>query len=380
MRRIVLLFALLVVSPQHALAQECNQLALHHEYDIAADCRGVSMTMRHDAARPFLYIASKEAGLKIYDVSGAPRLVKTIPTAALHALDVMNVSQTGSNLYLALGNHFSKNQSSGFAIVNIADPADAAVIAVWSDPALKGGAGVIEAVGDVVYLGAMMNGLMIFDVSDPGQIGLLSRFVPDISYPDRRPDPLKFNARGLVVRGDLAYVSYDAGGVRIIDVADKRHPREAGWFSNPKMNNRPRAYNNAVVDGELLYVTVDYCGMEVLNVADPAKISLVSWWNPWRCETSGFNWFTSPGHANEIAFDREAKLMFISTGKSDLHCVSVANPSAPALCKVFGGPSNGIGTWGVSVHENRVYLSYICTLGIPFASNWSGVKVLTFKE
>jgi hypothetical protein len=36
------------------------------------------------------------------------------------------------------------------------------------------------------------------------------------------------------------------------------------------------------------------------------------------------------------------------------------------------GPSNGIGTWGVSLHDDRVYLSYICTLGIPFPSNWTG--------
>lgn len=230
-----------------------------------------------------------------------------------------------------------------------------------------------------MYVASKDAGLMIFDVSDARRIVLLSRFVPDIAYPDAKPDPSKYNARGLAIRNDLVYLSYDAGGLRIIDVSDKRRPREVGRFSNPRMNRKPRAYNNAVLDGDLLYAAVDYCGMEVLDVSNAARISLVSWWNPWKCDSSGWNWFTSPGHANEIALDKDANLLFISSGRNDLDVVSVADPSKPESCAVYGGPSNGIGTWGVSVHDDSIYLSYICTLGVPFPSNWSGVKVLSYK-
>jgi hypothetical protein len=226
----------------NASAQECARVEVRHRYDIPADCRGITMTMKHDTrGRSFLYVASKDAGLKIYDVSAAPALVKTIPVTSFDSLDVMNVSQTDRYLYLALGEHFGRTgEHPGFAIVDVENPARAEVVAVWSDAALSGGAGVVECVGDVVYLGAMKNGLMMFDVSDRRRIVLLSRFVPDIAYPDSRPDPSKYNARGLTIRNDLVYLSYDAGGLRIIDVADKRRPVEVGRFSNPKMNRKPR--------------------------------------------------------------------------------------------------------------------------------------------
>ena len=90
-------------------------------------------------------------------------------------------------------------------------------------------------------------------------------------------------------------------------------------------------------------------------------------------------WFSSDGHANEIAYDKERKLLFVATGKSDLHVLSVADPRKPALCQVFGGTENRIGTWGVSIHKGRIYLAYICTLGIPFTSRWAGVKILTYR-
>jgi hypothetical protein len=141
--------------------------------------------------------------------------------------------------------------------------------------------------------------------------------------------------------------------------------------------NLPRAYNNLVLNDSLLYVTVDYCGLEILNVSDTANISLTGWWNPYNCP--GNNWFASPSHTNEIAYDPDCNVVFISTGKSDMMVVDVANPSAPDSCNFYGGVNNNIGTWGVSRYENEIYLSYICTLGIPFASNWTGVKILSYN-
>ena len=55
-----------------------------HHHDIP--CTGVELpiTMIHDAAnRPFLYVASKEAGLRVYDVKDAPRLARAIPISEL---------------------------------------------------------------------------------------------------------------------------------------------------------------------------------------------------------------------------------------------------------------------------------------------------------
>jgi hypothetical protein len=380
MRHFLLVAALVAGTAVPAGAQECPGVRLAHERDIPARCSGVTLTMRHDARdRPFLYVASKEAGLKIYRLGAAPVLVGTIAGAAIDSLDVMSLSQSGDYLYLALGNHFVSGEHPGLAIVDVRNPARASVLAFWTDTTLNTGAGIVESDGDRVYLGAMRDGLLIFDVADKRKPVLLSRLVPEITYPDARPDPRKYNARGLVVRGTRVYLSYDAGGVRIIDAADPRRPREIGRYANPALNRKPRAYNNAVLDGDLLYVAVDYCGVEVLDVSDPSRIRLVSWWNPWTCETSPLRWFASDGHANELAYDSDRKLLFVATGKSDLHVLSMADPRAPVLCETYGGTANGIGTWGVSIHKARIFLAYICTLGSPFPSRWTGVKILTYK-
>lgn len=373
---------LLLLIASTAYTQTCGNFELRHSYDIPADCSGMTMTMKHDiTGKPFLYVASKDAGLKIYNVASDPILVQTIPAARFHSLHVMNLSQRGELLYLALGNHFGfAAQSPGFAIVDVRTPAKANVVSLWYNDRLKGGAGIVESAGKYVFLGAMGNGLMIFDASDRLHITMLSSLIPDMHFPDPKPDSTKFNARGMAVRNNYIYLCYDAGGLRIINVADPRHPLEIGRYSNPVMNGKPRAYNNIVLDGALAYVTVDYCGLEILNISDPSAIALVRWWNPWTCQTSGFNWFKSDGHANEIALDTKKKLLFISTGKSDLHVLDVSHPTDPEHCAIYGGTANNIGTWGVSIYENNVYLSYICTLGIPFASRWTGVKILTHDD
>ena len=340
----------------------------------------MAMTMIHDAqGKSFLYVASKDAGLKIYNIERAPVLIKTIPSQMLRGLHVMNLSQTGGYLYLALGNYFGiAQQSPGFAIVDVSNPRNASVVSVWNNAKLKSGAGAVKCVGDYLYLAAMKHGVMIFDVTEKRNVQQISVFVPDIRFPDLIADQSKINARGLEVQDDRVYLCYDAGGVRIIDVKDKARPYEIGRYSNPALNRKPRAYNNLVVDGSLIYVTFDYCGMEVLNVNPSGQLQPVSWWNPWNCPGSPFEWFKSPGHTNEIAFDSQSKLVFMATGKSDLNVVSVADPAHPREVLNYGGPNNDLGTWGVSIYEDEVYLAYICTF-IPFQSKWSGVKILVTK-
>ncbi|MCB0616572.1 MAG: T9SS type A sorting domain-containing protein, partial [Phaeodactylibacter sp.] len=54
-------------------------------------------------------------------------------------------------------------------------------------------------------------------------------------------------------------------------------------------------------------------------------------------------------------------------------------PSQPDSCGHFGGINNGIGAWGVAQYENKVFLSYVCSF-IPFASNATGLKVLSYES
>lgn len=179
--------------------------------------------------------------------------------------------------------------------------------------------------------------------------------------------------------GSLHVMNLFQSGLRLIDVHDPVIPVELGRFANPALNGKPRAFNNLVLDGRLANVIVDYCGFEVLDVSRPAAITLVSWWNPWNPELSGWQWFSSPGHAKELAFDSPRKLVFMAAGRTDLQVLSVADPARPVPVGGFGEVGDKLGTWGVSLSGDRVYLAYIRTLGIPLSANWTGIKALRFR-
>lgn len=363
-------------------SQTCSSITLRHQADIISTCNQMVMTMKHDVLdRPYLYVANKEAGLKIYNLSNpvSPVLAASVPTKLYDSLEVMNLTQSGNYLFLALGNHFTNPQQGGMAIVDVSNPMEPVVTDFYLLPGSNSGAGVVKVQGDIAYLGAMQSGLVLLDITDKNNILFVSQLIPDINFPVAKPNANLYNARGIEVKGDLVYLCYDAGGLRLINCKNKLKPVESGRYANPALYqpfNLPRAYNNLVLDEPLVYVAVDYCGMEVLNISDTGNIKLTGWWNPYNCPAN--NWFTSPVHANEITHDTKNKLLFLSTGRSDAVILDIVDPAAPLLCKQYGENADGLATWGINLHKNEVYLSYICALGIPFFANWTGIKLLTY--
>ncbi|MBL8809911.1 MAG: hypothetical protein JNM43_07035 [Planctomycetaceae bacterium] len=376
------MFHLNIVVAQSKSPGGKSEVEFQHRYDIPFRITdGLPMTMVADAeGRSFLYVAAKEGGFRIFDVSRSPVLTKTIPIKELDSLHVMSLTQSGRRIYLALGNHWGRHESVGLAIVDVQNPKAARVLGIWKDKETGGAAGAIVVDGQTAFLAAMEKGLVSLDVSRPSNIRELSRLQPRLDFPDAKPDKTKINARGLALVGDLLFLCYDAGGVRVIDVSDPEKLTEIGRYSNPAMNGLPRAYNNIVVDGKYAYVTADYVGMEVLDVSNPRSIKLAAWWNPWTPQPSALHWFSSPGHANEIAFDSKRRLLLMSAGRSDLVAISVATPGKPLQVGTIGDVEDSHATWGLALQNDRIYLSYIRTLGIPFRADWAGVKAFDFQE
>lgn len=351
-----------------------------HLNDIPFKGEGMPMTMIHDSAgRPNLYIAAKEAGLLIYDVKDSPRLVRSIPISRLKSMHVMSLSQLDKRIYLALGNHWGKSEAAGLAVIDASRPAEASVAGVWKDTEANGAGGAVVVNGHFAYLAAMGAGLIVLDVGNPSAIQVAARLQPALAFPDARPDRGKINARGLAIRKNLLFLCFDAGGVRAIDIADPKKPTEIGRYSNPAMNGRPRAYNNIVLNGSLAYVTADYVGLEILDIANPRAIKLLSWWNPWNPSLNGLRWFSSPGHANEIAYDARSKVVLMSAGRTDLVAVDVSDSRQPRQVGTIGDVDDSRATWGLSMHGDLIYLSYIRTLGIPFRADWPGVKAYRYR-
>ncbi|MBK7667463.1 MAG: T9SS type A sorting domain-containing protein [Sphingobacteriaceae bacterium] len=348
-----------------------------------------NMSARRDssASKPYLYVAAKAQGLQIYNISSLslPVFAASVAVSALNNLDVNSVTQSGNYLFLALGDIFSKTaQNSGMAIVNITNPNSPTVTSVYTFSATSG-TGFVAVEGSYAYLAAMQNGLIVLDVTNKSAPVFVSRIIPNVNFPKNAPNATeldKINARSMVVKNSIVYLCYDAGGLRIINATTKTNLKETGRYSNPALLTRPRAYNNLVLNDSLVYVACDYAGMEVLKIKDTANISLTGWWNPWNAHLTSNTWFNSPGHTNEIEFDAGCKMLFMSAGKSDLMAVSVANPALPDSCSQYGSKLDSSGTWGLGKYQNQIYLCYISTwpLYIPFRSEWSGVKILTYNN
>lgn len=355
-----------------------GSLNLLWEYPVSG---GFPLSAVPDAAgRPYLFVAAMDRGVLVLELPAAnkpPRLAAKISAAELGG-PAMALTQKDNLLGVALGNLFAAGGApAGLAMIDITDPQRPQVRARWQDAEVRRGSTGILLAGDRAFLAAMNAGVMAFDVSQPGQIRHLSTFQPDPNWPVNNPNRVQHpNARGMAVRGDLLYLAYDPGGLRVIDISDPTRMRETGRYINAGMGRKQQAYNNVILAWPYAYAAIDYAGLEVLEVSDPANIRQVAWLNPWRAETQQNLWFGSPGHANQLTFDATGKRVIISGGDSDLMVVDISDPRHPTLAAAHGAPKDGLGTWGVAVAEPMVYALYMKAV-IPVRSTWSGIKAFS---
>ena len=176
-------------------------------------------------------MAQKSGGLLVLDTNGKKRRSKKIgqiPKTRFKGLDTMNMVRKDDYLYLALGNFFGGKSRAGLAIVDVKRPRQPKVTYVWTSPRVLEGSAIVEVEGNYAYLGAMKQGVIILDVSNKRRIREVSRIKPDIHFPKRNPNRVGPSQRPavLAVRNNFLYVANDAGGLRVVDISNKRNPRE----------------------------------------------------------------------------------------------------------------------------------------------------------
>lgn len=349
---------------------------------------GFSSPLTLDAditGKPFLYAASNDLGLKIYNLNGT--LSSTLDTNIL-AMKVMSFTQYGHLLYMAIGSSWTDDPP-GLAIVDVSNPLAPIVKDIWIHPPVpnRRGAGIVKVEGNYAYVGGMGLGLIILNISDPTNITYVSEYAFDLNYPKPNPtNPTMYNARGMEVRNGIAYVCFDCGGLRIVNCTNPLAPFETGHYANPITyvpTNQPRAYNNIVLNDTIAYVAVDYCGLEILNIKDTSNIILMDNFNPHNAPT-GY-WWTSPIHTNEMKYNSACKKLFMSTGKSEMIAMDVSDPYAVDSCGGYGSLSDTTGTWGIGMRNDSIFLSYLynpfCIPPFcPFQANWNGIKMIKWLD
>lgn len=363
------------VAAEPKLLQPAWQLELRGEtpQGIIADVKG----------RPYLFVTLKTGGFAVLKTgrgTETAQVVARIAKRELSGLDAMHLTQRGTRVYVALGDLFAaRGDKAGLAVIDVSMPATPKVLGSWTSPTVENGAAVIVADDQYAYLGAMSAGVMIFNVEHPEHIQHITTFRPDPNFPRANPNRVQHpNARGLVLDGNRLFVAYDAGGIRVLDITKREAPREIGRYVNAGMGQKQQAYNNLILDGDRLYAAIDYAGLEILDVKRSDAIRQVGWWNPWQANTLQNVWFNSAGHTNQLEFDPQRRLIYLSSGDSELQVVDVSKPDRPLLVQHLGTTQDGRGTWGVTLGRDMVYLTYMSAV-IPFRGTWSGIVAVKRK-
>lgn len=326
---------------------------------------------------PYLFMACGDSGLITLDISSpaTPVVADRKTTGDLGGSAATNLEQEGSLLYVSLGAFQGIGNNAGLAILDISDPSAPLVLDVWdSSGTFLHGSAIVKVKDDLALLGAMEDGILVFDVGDPSDIQFVSSYQPDPAWPGIAGyDP---QARGMAIANDVLYLAYDAGGLRAIDISDPAAPAPIGQYVNPDLPAfTPPAYNNVVVIGDRAYVTVDYCGLEVIDVGDPSNMAQVEWLNPWSC--FGLSWVGSDGHTNELLGTMGDSLLVVSGGDSEVLAFDITDPDLPLLKGGVIQANDSAVAWGVDAFNGRVVASFINNHGAlglqPYDAKYGGV-------
>lgn len=325
------------------------------------------------SGRQYIYVTAKSGGVLIFDQTDDPQLVAEIPINQFGNHHAMHLDQQGDYLYIALGDFFATSAASGLAIINVKDPTSPVVTDYWESTNSEEGSAVVIVENNHAYLGAMSQGIYVFDISDKSNIIETDQFIPNKDFPVVNPNSIQEpNARGLAIRDNDLYVAFDAGGIRVVDVTDKSNLVQKSVYINEGFEKQ-HAYNNIILDGDYAYTATDYCGMEILDISNPNNISLASWCNPWGCDDPENIWINSEGHSNQLVLDPRSNRVFMSSGGSEITLIDVSNPNDCTFISSYGDRSNNQATWGLTVDDNKIYATYITAI-VPFPGMWRGIR------
>lgn len=333
--------------------------------------------------RPYVYLATKELGLVTFDISDKshPFPADTIPVAQLGNLKATGVSQAGTTLFISLGDFQGAGEKAGLAIFDFSNPLKPLLLDRWDSTTFAKGSTSVQIQGDYAYLSAMDEGLIILDISNRKQIRFVSQLIPDSKFGNHHNG---YHTRGLYLSGDTILIAHDNGGLRIVDLTNKKKPLEIGQYVNQTIDSTGIAYYNHVLPiGNFAYCAVDFCGIETVDISNPSKIKNAAWLNPWNCTSQPppfGSWNGSGGHCNEMAYSRAHHQIFISGGDSQILALDTKDPYHPRMNGMYGPSQDNIGSWGTDVFDELIAIANIHTLGFPFKSAVGGLELIQWTQ
>lgn len=199
--------------------------------------------------------------------------------------------------------------SSQLIVINVSDSTTPEFVGSYSVISPRG-------IQDIVVVGnhafvAAVNGLLVFDVSDPATqleiVGTLN---------------LSGNVQHLVVVGDYAYISAGDGGLHIVRIADPTRPILLGSLPLPG-----RAKDLAVVKGHAFVITTDH-GIQIVDVRNPLAPKIVEVYDKpkrvWDADD-----VLAPPVFHPLGVTAYGDLLFVAGNNNYLRVLDVSTPAEP---------------------------------------------------
>jgi LVIVD repeat len=185
-----------------------------------------------------VYLAAESGGLAIVDITDPGAAVEVAILDLGPGLLVQRVAAGGDTVYVGL-------RGAGWAAIDVTDPAMPQM--VFHEPDVAGQD--LAFADDVLYV-ADVNGVQVFNVSDPAMPQAL---VTDLVLPG--------STQSVALSGDFAYATGLAAGLSVLDISAPE-----GTFEVTTLDMDGRGY--LAVQGDRAFVSAED-GVHIVDVTDP---------------------------------------------------------------------------------------------------------------
>jgi len=283
------------------------------DYSPVYSCRNVKIRW------PYAFLCEEE-GLEIVDISdpSSPSHVGLCETP-FHYIEDVAISESSPDYAYA-------SEETHFDVIKIQDPSNPFIVAqslVYDD-----GEDIVCSF-PYVYHAVRMDGMLIFDVSDPYHPDSLGNwFVP--GHP-----PGSFAYGVAIYRQKInktyALLACCYSGLRIVDVSDPTNPNEVGMLDKDVFH--------VTVAGSLAYLSSAMEGLYVVDISDPYNPYIIGHWNQGGC----LRCVVSRLYAYVADY-----------GTGQLWVIDTSNPANPQTVGYYDTPGR---PRGIAVRRGYIYVS-----------------------
>ncbi|MBI2918848.1 MAG: hypothetical protein HYY01_12770 [Chloroflexi bacterium] len=249
------------------------------------------------AAGNYAYVAAGQYGLRVVDMSDPTRPREVGSETALGWAETIAVA--GQHAYVGTF-PYPNGGWDGLQVVNIADPAHPKLV---SSLAIEPGVARDIVVRDGIAYIPDEWGLQLIDVSDPLTPVKLSFTDLHTGAPGQPPTV------GIDVKGNMAFIAQETGGLLVVDVSDPRKPVRAATYKSPDMVK----VVSLVVSGEYAYMG-DHGRLQVVDISIPTQ-------------PKGLGFITVSGIIDGMALAGDS--LYLAGGAPGVEAMDVSAPRTP---------------------------------------------------